>query len=228
MARPADDLVRRYGPERVVAALAPILTEERKARIERVLDRRLTSLTVVLEDLYDPHNGAACIRSVEGFGLSDLHVIERVHRFERTSGITIGAEKWIDLHRHGDVAAAAEALRGAGFSLCATRPGAELTAADLDPGRRWAVLFGSERDGLSSSALEAADTHIAVPMYGFTRSFNLSVSVALVVRELAERRRRALGAMGDLPDDRRDLLRARWYALKVRGAGDVVRRFVSD
>jgi tRNA (guanosine-2'-O-)-methyltransferase len=221
----SEALVERYGPEVVVAALRPLLTEERMARIEEVLDARLAGLTVVVENLYDPHNGAAAMRSAEAFGLVAMHAIEATGSFHASPAVTIGCEKWIDLHRHRDVAAALTAMPG--MIHCAAVPGAGTTVDDLPVGRPCAIWFGNEHDGLSGAALAACTHRVEIPMYGFTRSFNLSVSAALVISRASERRRAALGRLGDLPPEERARRRARWYAQDIRGAAEIIERHVS-
>lgn len=223
----AAELVSRHGIDTVVAALRPLLSDERAARIEEVLAARLASMTVVLEDLYDPHNGAAAIRSVEAFGLRSIHAVEGAGAFRFGGGITIGAETWIDLHRHPDVAGCAAALRARGYRLLATLPEAADDLESVAVDQPCAIWFGNEHDGLTAEAVAACDQAIRIPMHGFTRSFNLSVSVALVLQRLAARRREHLGSPGDLDDQERALLRAQWYAHSVRAADRIVERYVS-
>jgi tRNA (guanosine-2'-O-)-methyltransferase len=224
----SDLLVERHGPEVVTAALAPLLSAERIARIEAVLDARLVGLTLVIENLYDPHNGAAALRSLEGLGIASAHVIEGSGPFRVSPAVTIGCDKWIDLHRHPDVGSARAALAAAGMTLCAAVPGAGATVDDLPPLERYALVVGNEHTGLTPEALAACGRRIEIPMVGFTRSFNLSVAVALLAARLAERRRRALGRPGDLPVEVRAKWRARWYAQSIRGAGEIVGRYVSE
>ncbi len=230
--RPVDKLIERYDIDTVVAALTPLVTEERKQRIEAVLDARLTSLSVALENLHDPHNGAAAIRSVEAFGLTRLHVIETKERFRSAAAVTIGCEKWISIAHYPDFAGFAGAMRAAGvatWAMVARTPGAEVTDIDqVDVSRPLVLVFGNERDGLSREAVAGCDGAASLPMFGFTRSFNLSVSVALAVQRLAERRRAHLGTGGDLGGPERALLRARWYVHSVRGADKIIRRYVSE
>jgi len=221
----ARQLVDRHGPEVVVAALRPILSDERIARIEAVLDARLAGLTIVVENLYDPHNGAAAVRSAEAFGLSAVHAIEGTGPFHASPAVTIGCEKWIDLHRHPDVASARAAL--AGMIQVAALPGAGATVDDLPAGQPCAFWFGNEHDGLSAGAVAACTHRVEIPMFGFTRSFNLSVSAALLIARACERRRAALGRRGDLPAEERARRRARWYAQDIRGAAEIIDRYVS-
>lgn len=225
---PIDLLIERHGPAVVTDAVRPLLTEERMARIDAVLEARLTSVAVGIENLYDPHNGAAAIRSIEAFGLSTLHVVETTDRFRFAPGVTIGCEKWIAVRRYPDIASLAGALRDDGVALYATLPDAEADLETVPVDRPLVVLFGNEHEGLTREAVAACDGAVSIGMHGFTRSFNLSVSVALVTARLAERRRAFLGRGGDLSDQERARLRARWYALSVRGAGEIVARFVSQ
>jgi tRNA (guanosine-2'-O-)-methyltransferase len=228
MADAVDTLIERYGADAVVAALSPQTSEERRARIEQVLEARLCSLTVAVENLYDPHNGAAAIRSCEAVGLSAIDVVETGEPFRFSKKVTIGCEKWIDVRRHRSVAECAEALRARDMTLYAAVPGAELSVHELDVERPVALLIGNEHEGLTDAAIAACDRTFSIPMSGFTESLNLSVSVAVSVHGLAARRRAAIGRPGDLPAEERAHLRARWYALGVRGVGGIVERHVSE
>ena len=221
-------IIERHGPDAVCAALAPMLTPERIARIDQVLAARLTSVVTVVEDTYDPHNAAATIRTTEAIGLSELHVAEPQQRFSAAGGVTRGAHCWIDLHRWPSIEAAAAALRARGFAIYATLPGAPHTIDDVDVSRPIAVAFGNEHAGLSPAAIAACDGAVGVPMFGFTESYNLSVTVALAMSRIAGRRRAAIGHPGDLDELRRRELRARWFALKIRGAVGVLERALGD
>lgn len=201
-----------------------MLTPERIARIDGVLAARLASVVTIVEDTYDPHNAAATIRTTEALGLGELHVIEPELRFSAARGVTRGAHKWIEMHRWQRAEDAATALRARGFRVYATLPGAPHSIDDIDVSTPIAIAFGNEHAGLSDAAIAACDGAIGVPMYGFTESFNLSVTVALAMSRIAGRRRAAIGALGDLDDTRRRELRARWFALKIRGAAGIVER----
>lgn len=223
----ADRLITLHGVDTVTAVLRPMLTDDRIQRIEAVLDARMDGLTAAIEDLHDPHNGAAAIRSLEAFGISTLHVTEAAEEFRFSPAVTIGCEKWIDIARHPDFPRCAQALRAAGFALYAACPDADLDIDTIDVHAPAAVIFGNEHRGLTDQAIALCDHRISIPMHGFTRSFNLSVSVAVTMHRLAARRRQALGRPGDLDARKRDLLRARWYALTVRGAEAILARYVS-
>jgi tRNA (guanosine-2'-O-)-methyltransferase len=219
-----EKLIDRYGPEAVCTALEPLLTPDRIMRIDQVIAARLGSIVAAVEDTYDPHNAAATIRTSEALGLQELHVIEPGERFSAVKGVTRGSHRWIDLHRWPSAVAAVDALHARGFRVYATLPDAKVSIEDVAVDSPLAVIFGNEHDGVSPAAIGACDASITVPMFGFTESYNLSVTVGLAMSRLAQRRRAYLNAPGDLPDERRARLRARWFALRIRAAVNIVER----
>jgi tRNA (guanosine-2'-O-)-methyltransferase len=214
-------------PTSVCAALAPLLLEERRARIDAAVAARLGGLRVVIENLHDPHNGAAVLRSAEAFGIQRVEVIESFEPFRFSSTVTQGCEKWLDVLRHKTLDAAVANLRRDGFVIYAAVPGAEASVEDLNFSRPAAVMVGNEHEGLTGAAIDAADRVFSIPMAGMTASLNLSVATAVIASRAAALRRRALRAEGDLDADARLALRARFYAASVRGAEAVVERYVA-
>jgi tRNA (guanosine-2'-O-)-methyltransferase len=219
-----DQLIDRFGPQAICRALEPMMTPERIARIDRVLAARLQSVAAAVEDTYDPHNAAATIRTSEALGLQDLHVIEPQTRFSATKGVTRGSHRWLEIHRWPSAVAAATALRTQGYRVLATLPGAPASIDDVDVATPLVVLFGNEHDGLTPEAIAASDGAVSVPMFGFTESYNLSVTVALAMSRLAVRRRAYVKSLGDLDPARRARLRARWFALGIRGVIGILER----
>jgi tRNA (guanosine-2'-O-)-methyltransferase len=221
-----DELLSK-APAAVCAALSPLLSDERRARIDGAVAARLTGLRVVIENLHDPHNGAAVLRSAEAFGIQRVDVIEALEPFRFSSTVTQGCEKWLDVVRHPTLEAAVDALRSDGFVIYAAVPGAEASVEDLNFSRPAAVMVGNEHDGLTGNAIDAADRVFGIPMPGMTASLNLSVAAALIAERAAAMRRRALRAEGDLDAAERLALRARLYAASVRGAEAVVARYLA-
>ena len=182
-------------PSPVAAHLAGFLGADRRARIEEVLAQRTRRLTVMLEDIFQPHNASAVLRSCECFGLQDVHIVEERYRYRVNPEVARGASQWLNLLQYRDpgghnTARCLEVLRGAGYTLVAATPNQHDCLLDeLRLEGRMAVLLGTEEEGLSDQALEAAQVRVQIPMYGFTRSFNLSVSAALILRELTRQLR---------------------------------------
>jgi tRNA (guanosine-2'-O-)-methyltransferase len=185
-----------------------LLLDERRARVDAVVARRTRSLVVVLEDLEDPHNIAAVLRTCEA--------VARNFAFHPNPKITQGAEKWLDLAFHRDTAGCLRALKARGFTVCATWLGEEaLSLLDLSPVRPLALVFGTEKTGVTRAVLEHCDLRFCIPMRGFTQSLNISVAAAVCLSHLVfERSRR--GVEGDLGPDDAAVLRDRFYALSVK------------
>jgi tRNA (guanosine-2'-O-)-methyltransferase len=219
-------MIAYHGPAAVIAALRSRLSEARARRIEQVLDARLGSVTVVLENLHDPHNGAACIRSIEALGLARVHLVEAAEQFRAASAVTRGCQKWLTIVPHPSFATAVTTLREDGMRIIAALPGAADDLDSLDVSKPCALVFGNEHVGITAASFALCDGRFSIPMYGFTESFNLSVSVALAVQAAASRRRSAMGALGDLTSAEKDHLRARWYARDIRGAEQVLARML--
>ena len=220
-----------FDPLFVCRALEPFLVDGRRERIDAVIDARLAGLTVVIENLHDPHNGAAVLRSAEAFGLQTVHVVETAERFRFSSDVSQGCEKWLDVERHPTFAAAVNRLRAGGFALYAAAPEAEASWEELDFSRPAAIVVGNEHAGLTAEALAAVDVRFRIPMAGMTRSLNLSVAAALIISRAAAARRLALRRpadgiqpTGDLDEAERLRLRARFYAASVRGADQILAR----
>jgi tRNA (guanosine-2'-O-)-methyltransferase len=214
-------------PAIVCRALEPFLAEGRRERIEATVAARLGGLTLLIENLHDPQNGAAVLRSAEAFGIQTVHVVEAAEKFQFSSDVSQGCEKWLDVERHRTFGAARARLNAAGFALYAAVPDADVALADLDFGRPVAIVVGNEHAGLSAVAVAGADARFAIPMTGMTRSLNLSVAAAIIAFHGASRRRSTLGQPGDLDEAARLRLRARFYAASVRGAEQIVARHLA-
>jgi len=225
----------RYSVSAIVEALEPYLVEERAQRMKSVVETRIGRVMLGVEDLYKTHNGAACLRTAEGLGLHRVAAVESRNTFQfsdQTEGdvhrkVTAHADRWVDLHRFGDAETLVEWARTQGMSIYGAGPRGQLTAADLPADKPTLILFGNEKEGLRPETLAACDDTFRIPMYGFTESFNVSVSVGIVLGQLVERVRHRLAADGrksDLDQMTRDWLLARWYVRDVRASEMILRR----
>jgi tRNA (guanosine-2'-O-)-methyltransferase len=210
-----------------------VLSARRRERIERVLRHRLLSVTVVLENLHDPHNAAAAIRTCEGVGLVHVHVVGTSEPFFCSRKVSLNAHKWLSVYLHRDIDDCLGLLGEAGYSCLAAVPPridaspapAEMEVAVDGP---VALLYGNEHMGLSRRALDLADGRFSYPMYGFCESLNISVSVAVTLSRVVERRRRALGRSGDLPPGLEERLRAAYYAQSTPHTAALVLRSLDE
>ena len=166
------------------------ITHERKALFEELIQKRTTYLTVVLENIYQPLNASAVLRSCDCFGIQDVHVIENYNEFKPDREVAMGASNWLTVNRYdkneNNTLDCIQSLKNKGYRIVATSPHnsqTDLINFDLSKGKT-ALFFGTEVEGLSDVVLENADEHLHIPMYGFTESFNLSVSAAICLYEM--------------------------------------------
>ena len=168
-----------------------IITENKKELFTKIAAERTNHITVVLENIYQEHNASAVVRSCDCFGIQELHVIEKGNAYKVQRDIALGAGRWIDMYNYDRGTTVSsdciQKLKSRGFSIIATTPHATETIHSLPVDQPMAFVFGTERRGLSEEMLTLSDHKVKIPMYGFTESFNISVSVALVLNTMRAR-----------------------------------------
>ena len=172
------------------------VSEHKKQLFEEKIQFRTKYLTVVLEDIYQPHNASAVLRTSDCFGIQDVHIIENRNKYEVNPDVALGASKWLTLKKYNqhkeNTLEAYRALRKEGYRIVATTPHADgVMLEDLPLDKKTALVFGTEMRGLTSTAIENADAWVKIPMYGFTESFNISVSAAIMLHHLSEKLRKS-------------------------------------
>lgn len=194
------------------------------------MNQRTDALAVVLEDVYYAQNISAAIRTSECFGIQNVHIIENLHNYEVNPRIVRGAAKWIDVHQYGGQTPSEDCIRSLksqGYKIYATTPDHEsLTIQEVEFDHKCAFVFGTELTGVSQSAVGLADQTIHIPMNGFTESFNISVTVALVLQH-AKQVMSQSGMRMNLSQDRAEAVRFKWYKQAVRHSDQLLERFAS-
>ncbi len=197
----------------------PLVSEHKRSLIEEVLAQRTRHITVALEDIYQSQNASAVLRSCDCFGVQDVHVIEERNDYTLNPDVALGSQKWTDLHRYkryeANSLACVQKLREKGYRIVAT----SVEEPDHDPeslpiDQPFALFFGTELEGLSETVLSEADERVMIPMHGFTQSFNISASAAILLYRLTRRMRESDIPWG-LSDPEKNELRLKWYR-KVR------------
>ena len=174
--------------QELLAYLQGFLTERRKTLFKKVLAQRTSYITAVVEDVYQLHNTSAVIRSCDAFGIQNLHVIEAVNRKRIDREIAMGAQKWVDVHRHTSPETCVQSLRAQGYRIVATSPHKRAYPLEqFSLSGKVAVFFGRETEGLSPQLMDEADDFIYIPMDGFTESLNISVSAAVILQTLSRK-----------------------------------------
>lgn len=176
----------------LITYLGQFVSETRRRKFDEVLDFRTRHITIALEDLYQPHNASAVLRSCDIFGIQDIHIIENKHAYTVNKDIAMGSPKWLSLHKYrkaeDNTLDCITKLKAKGYRIVATSPhknGYELR--DLPVDQPLALFFGTELTGISDTVRAHADDFVMIPMYGFTESFNISVSAALCLHSLVEK-----------------------------------------
>ncbi len=181
--------------QKLITYLTEFITPKRKVRFDEVMANRMNHLQIVVEDVHQAHNASAVIRSCDCFGVQYVHFIESKNKMEVNSNIALGAEGWVTIEMHSDqennTIACLKNLKQQGFRIVATSPHKnDCTIDQLPIDKKLVLVFGTEKDGISQDVMNEADEFVKIPMYGFTESFNISVSAALCMNELTTRIRK--------------------------------------
>ena len=205
--------------------LQSYLTPRRKALFEQVVAQRSRFLTVVTEDVYQLHNSSAVMRSCEVFGVQDVHIIEENLGKKLDREIAMGAQKWIDVHRHSRAEDCMVHLRRLGYQLVATTPHNDsCLLEDFKMDRPVALFFGKEKEGVSETVMEGVDGYLKIPMYGFTESLNISVSAAIIIQELTSRMRQQ-GLDWQLSAEEQHALLQQWTMRSIKSVDRIIERY---
>lgn len=210
------------------AHLETFLTEHRRMRLREVLALRTRHVALVLDDVYQPHNVSAALRSCDAFGVQDVHLVQGQQATPISSDVAGGSDKWLTLHRHAGPAACIDRLRKSRYRIVATAAaGAEHSPETLPLDEPIALVIGHESYGVSALFLEAADLRLAVPMFGFVESFNLSVAAALCLSELTRRLRGGRVDWRLRPEEAEELL-YRWTRASVANVAAIEARWRAE
>ena len=162
-----------------------MLTENRKKKIITVLSKRQPNLTIVLENIWDPHNVSAILRTCDAVGVGEVYLIYNKAKFPRLGKkSSASALKWMKINKFTTVKDCYRALKKKGFKIYATHMGER--AKDLYKLKltgKVALVLGNEHEGLSAEAYKRADVNFLIPMVGMVQSLNVSVSAAICLYE---------------------------------------------
>lgn len=199
-----------------------IITENKKELFTKIASERTNHITIVLENIYQEHNASAVVRSCDCFGIQELHVIEKGNAYKVQRDIALGAGRWVDMYNYDRGTTVSsdciQKLKLRGYSIIATTPHTTETIHSLPINQPMAFVFGTERRGLSEEMLALSDHQVKIPMYGFTESFNISVSVALVLNTIRERLEKS-NFNWKLSNNEQTLLINKWCR-KILNGGD--------
>lgn len=192
---------------------AKLVSPGRRARVEGMLARRLGSVVAVAESVRRRHNTSAILRTCEAFGVHEVHLVTA--GFRASPGAARGAERWVLRRRFDTTTQSLTELKSRGFRIFVADFWPEAFTPETVPvDAPVALVFGSEVRGVSDEARALADGAVMIPMLGLTQSLNVSVSAAILLRSITERRRALVGA--DLSEAARAAFFERWLRSEAR------------
>ncbi len=215
----------------LIEHLASYLTPNRQALFNSVLQQRTRYLTVVLEDIFQPQNASAVLRTCDCFGIQDVHIIENRNDFEVDREVAMGASKWLSLKKYNQLEQnsleAIRQLKTDGYRIVATSPhinDQELHNFDMSKGKA-ALVFGSELPGISEIIKDEADEFLKIPMYGFTESFNISVSAAIILHHLTLKMKQDAAIEWNLSQEEQQEIKLEWIRRSIKRSELIEQRF---
>ena len=219
--------------QQLITYLSQFITPARREKILSVLQQRTRDITVILEDIYQPHNASAVLRNCDSFGVQDVHIVENKNIFTITQGVTIGSDRWLTLYRYNEQSInnteeCLKRLKNEGYVIAATTPYKEhITIEELSVNTKVALMFGSEINGLSEYAKNNADVSVKIPMVGFSESFNISVSAALCLYNLMSRLKKEHNNWKVTETEKLDL-ELNWLQKSIKGGELIEKKFFRD
>ncbi|MCF6358879.1 MAG: RNA methyltransferase [Draconibacterium sp.] len=213
--------------------LSPYITPERLTLFNRVVEYRTKYITVVLEDIFQSQNASAVLRSCDCFGVQDVHIIENRNKFQLDTEVSLGSSKWLTLNKYNreknNSLEAIQSLKKQGYKIVATTPhfnDQKLPDFDITAGKT-ALVFGSELPGVSDIIMNEADEFLKIPMFGFTESFNISVSAAIVLHHLTDKMRNSK-VDWQLSEREKTDIKIQWIKTTVKKSELIEKRFLEE
>lgn len=170
------------------------MTPERARKLEEVIKKRQNGLTVVMENVHDPHNIYAVMRTCDAVGIQDIYVLNTELPKEGYFGIksSSSANKWLTIHSFNNVSDCFTALRKNYQAIYTTYLGeSSKSVYDINFTKSIALVFGNEHNGVSKEARELADGNFIIPQVGMIPSLNISVACAVAIYEAFRQRKEA-------------------------------------
>lgn len=214
--------------------LMELVSEHKKKLFREIISFRTHHLCIVLEDIFQSQNASAVLRSAECFGIQDVHIIENKNEYTINPDVALGSSKWLSLYRYNqenisNTKTVYSKLKSADYQIVATSPKkGSIPLNKLDISKKTAIVFGSEMNGLSDFAIDNSDIQMQIPMFGFTESFNISVSAAICLHHLSEKMRNSKTIDWQLTEKERNEILLQWAKNVVKSSGLIEKEIKKD
>ena len=207
--------------------LKQFLTDERLSKIEHFSLESSDFVLPVMEDVYQFRNAAAIVRSVEACGFHHVVALEEENVFNPNLKVTKGAETWVKVEKMPNNLDSLKEIKNRGYKILAVSPENNATMLpDYEVKEPIALVFGTELEGVSDEILDFADETLAIPMYGFTKSFNVSVAAAICMYELKQKLMKS-GIDYKLSEEKLLEMKIRWTVNSIRSGEELLERFLN-
>ena len=208
--------------------LKQFLTDERLSKIEHFSKESSDFVLPVMEDVYQFRNAAAIVRSVEACGFHHVVALEEENVFNPNLKVTKGAETWVQVEKMPNNLDSLKEIKSRGYRILAVSPEKNATMLpDYEVKEPIALVFGTELEGVSDEILDFADETLAIPMFGFTKSFNVSVAAAICMYELKQKLIKS-EIEYQLSDEKLLELKIRWAKNSIKSSEQILERFLGS
>ena len=208
--------------------LQQFLTDERLSKIEHFSKESSDFVLPVMEDVYQFRNAAAIVRSVEACGFHHVVALEEENVFNPNLKVTKGAETWVQVEKMPNNLDSLKEIKSRGYRILAVSPEKNATMLpDYEVKEPIALVFGTELEGVSDEILDFADETLAIPMFGFTKSFNVSVAAAICMYELKQKLMKS-GIDYQLSEEKLLELKIRWAKNSIKSSEQILERFLGS
>ncbi|MDC8101498.1 TrmH family RNA methyltransferase [Chryseobacterium rhizosphaerae] len=208
--------------------LKQFLTDERLSKIEHFSQESSDFILPVMDDVYQFRNAAAIIRSVEACAFHKVIAMEEENVFNPNLTVTKGAETWVEVEKVPKNIASLQNIKDRGYKILAVS--LEKNAVmlpDYEITEPIALVFGTELKGVSKEVIDFADETLAIPMYGLTKSFNVSVAAGICMYELKQKLMRS-GIDYKLNDQKRLEMKLRWAVNSIKSGKEILAKYRKD
>ncbi|MCQ9636863.1 RNA methyltransferase [Chryseobacterium sp. WG23] len=208
--------------------LKQFLTDERLTKIEHFSHESSDFVLPVMDDVYQFRNAAAIIRSVEACAFHKVVAMEEENVFNPNLTVTKGAETWVEVEKVPKNIASLQNIKDRGYKILAVS--LEKNAVmlpDYQITEPIALVFGTELKGVSKEVIDFADETLAIPMYGLTKSFNVSVAAGICMYELKQKLMRS-GIDYKLNDQKRLEMKLRWAVNSIKSGKEILAKYRKD
>ncbi|WP_027377652.1 TrmH family RNA methyltransferase [Kaistella palustris] len=208
--------------------LQQFLTDERLQKINRIAPESSGFVLPVIEDVFQFRNAAAIVRSVEACGFHKIVAMESEHEFNPNLRVTKGAETWVEVERLPHTLESLKEIKNRGYRIVAVSPEKNATLLpDFQLTDPVALVFGTEAEGVTDEILNFADETLAIPMYGFTQSFNVSVAAAICVYAMKQKLI-ASGINYKLTEEKLWEMKVRWAVNSIKSGKQILAKFLGE